>query len=78
MKRLVFPTTVSLFKNYCILFCENVLYSPYSVRVGRPGLPLGADEFPGEQRENAGVFRKEGDSGLSFLKLAAYFLCSNC
>ena len=67
-----------LFKNCCILFWGNVLYFPRSVRVGRPGLPLGADISPAFYRENAGVFRKEGDSGLDFLRSAACFLRSFC
>ena len=49
---------LKLFKKCCILFVRTVLYSWYSVRVGRPGLPLGADKFPTNKRENAGVFRK--------------------
>ena len=64
------------FKNNSILFHKSVLYSSYSVRVGRPGLPLGADVSPAFYRENAGVFRKEGDSGLVFLTSAACFLRS--
>ena len=67
-----------LFKNCCILFWGNVLYFPRSVRVGRPGLPLGADISPAFYRENAGVFRKEGDSGPDFLRSAACFLRSFC